>query len=96
MSKKTSPYKRTKTKDYYLDVWVPINVQATPDDYLVTISADHHLRPDKLAYELYGTPNLFWVFAKRNMDVLKDPINDFRAGVQIYIPNSEVIGKLIN
>ena len=44
------------------------------------------MRPDLLAYDLYGEVNLWWVFAQRNMDTLQDPIFDFVPGVQIYIP----------
>lgn len=95
MAKKTSPYRKTKIKDYYLDVWSPLFIEAQETDPLVTISAEHHLRPDLLAYELYGSPNLYWVFARRNMDVLIDPVNDFTAGTQIYVPDPESVGKLL-
>jgi len=29
---------------------------------------------------------LWWVFIQRNLDVLEDPIFDFKPGTKIYIP----------
>jgi hypothetical protein len=43
-------------------------------------------RPDLLAYDIYGDSQLWWVFAVRNKDVLKDPIYDFVPGQTIYLP----------
>jgi hypothetical protein len=44
------------------------------------------MRPDLLASDLYGYPELWWVFIQRNMDVIQDPIFDFVPGTQIFIP----------
>ena len=46
----------------------------------------YQYRPDMLANDLYGSSDLWWVFAERNPDVLKDPLFDFVAGVQIFLP----------
>lgn len=51
-------------------------------------------RPDLLAYKLYGSTRLWWVFAQRNPDILKDPIRDFKAGKQIILPAEEVVNRL--
>ena len=48
-------------------------------------------RPDLLAADLYGDAALWWVFAARNPNVLKDPLFDFRPGVTIYIPTKETL-----
>ena len=34
----------------------------------------------------YGDANLWWVFAMRNPNVLKDPLFDFTTGNTIYVP----------
>jgi hypothetical protein len=44
------------------------------------------MRPDLLAYDLYSDSRLWWVFAQRNSNRLKDPVFDFVAGTGIYIP----------
>ena len=51
------------------------------EDY--EIGSDVEGRPDILAYKVYGTTSLWWVFALRNPDILKDPIRDFKAGITI-------------
>ena len=45
-------------------------------------------RPDLLAFELYGSARLWWVFTHYNRDKFKDPIFDFRAGVKIVVPKT--------
>jgi hypothetical protein len=44
------------------------------------------MRPDLLAYDLYSDSRLWWVFAQRNSNRIKDPVFDFVAGTVIYIP----------
>jgi hypothetical protein len=44
-----------------------------------------------LAFDLYDDVNLWWVFAVRNKDIIKDPIFDMYAGQKIRIP---LIGTL--
>ena len=85
-----SRYKDTNVKDFYLDVWNAdnINVEPTADDTLVTIESKYDRRPDLMSYDLYGDSTLWWRIALRNKDVLIDPIADFTAGTQIWIPAS--------
>ncbi len=61
------------------------------NDKLYQIDKSYHLRPDLLAYDLYGDATLWWVFAARNMDVLKDPLFDFLTGNRIYLPNKQTL-----
>lgn len=89
--KSSSPYKETAVRNFYLDLWEPIDVIPQDDDIEILISAEHHERPDKLAYTMYGTPNLFWVFWMRNKDVIIDPIHDFKAGAVIYAPSAQYV-----
>jgi hypothetical protein len=84
--KTTSPYYRTKQNKLYLELLTIRPVPAETDDFLYTIENQYENRPDLLAYDLYGTPKLWWVFVQRNMDVIKDPIFDFVPGAKIYIP----------
>ncbi len=84
--KTTSPYYRTKQNKLYLELLTIRPVPAEADDFLYTIENQYENRPDLLAYDLYGTPKLWWVFVQRNMDVIKDPIFDFVPGIKIYIP----------
>mgnify|MGYP001079088113 CR=1 FL=1 len=84
--KKTSRYATTPQTDFYLDIWSPVFVPPNQTDKLFEIDPKYNKRPDLLSFDLYGTPNYWWIFALRNMDTLVDPINDFLTGVIIYIP----------
>ncbi len=83
-----SPWHTTDFKQNYLDVLSIRPVSAEPDDFLYTIESQYMYRPDLLAFDLYGDPQLWWVFTQRNMDVLEDPIFDFVPGKKIYIPKA--------
>lgn len=87
--KPTSQYYNTPIREFYLDLARFRSVPPTTSDTLVTIAPQYEGRPDLFAYEVYGSPALWWVLVLRNMDVLIDPIEDFKAGVQIWVPSKD-------
>ncbi len=87
----TSLYYNTTQRSTYLDIWSPRPIPAQPDDYDYQIQPQYNYRPDLLAFDLYGTPRLWWVFMQRNADVLFDPIYDFKAGVIIKLPKRSLL-----
>ncbi len=91
----TSPWFTTKVKQDYLDVLSIRTISAESDDFLYTIEAQYANRPDLLSYDLYGTPNLWWVFSQRNLDTIEDPVFDFNTGVQIYIPKKSSLFAIL-
>ena len=91
--RKTSPYYATKTYGKFLDILEHRDITAVGDDVEMTITAAYEYRPDLLAYDLYGDAALWWVFAVRNPNVLKNPINDFFAGQVILLPKKETLKK---
>lgn len=93
--KKTSPYFSTPTVNGYLDLLEYRPIPAFPSDVKHQIDLVHQYRPDLLSSDLYGTPDLWWVFAVRNVNVIQDPIFDFRAGVTIFIPNIDTINQAL-
>tara|TARA_R110000803_G_scaffold207296_2_gene275147 strand:- start:1468 stop:1767 length:300 start_codon:yes stop_codon:yes gene_type:complete len=82
----TSPYFATPQNNDSLGVFVPRPITSEPDDQSYIIERTYAYRPDLLAYDLYGSPRLWWVFAQRNPDQLEDPIYDFKPGVTIKLP----------
>ena len=82
----TSPYFATPQNDINLEPLVRRNFAIEDDDQAYTIERTYAYRPDLLAYDLYGTPRFWWVFAQRNPDQIEDPIYDFRPGVTIQLP----------
>jgi alpha-L-fucosidase len=89
----TSPYFETDEASGYLDILNPRTITAEDDDQSYTIERTYAYRPDLLAYDLYGTPRLWWVFAQRNPDQIEDPIYDFRPGVTVQLPKKENLLK---
>jgi len=85
-SKDSSQYLLTPIKDWYLDIMVPRSVPKSDFDELAIIPPAYDQRPDLMSQEKYGTPRLWWVFAVRNPDLINDPIQDFVAGLEIFIP----------
>ena len=89
----TSPYFTTEYSQFFLDTMVNRPIPKLTDDQLIKINQTYQYRPDLLAYDLYGEKDLWWVFAQRNLDVLKDPIFDFVAGTKIYLPQGANLKK---
>ena len=90
---KTSPYYATPQSDDALGTFVPRTFTIEDDDQTYTIERTYAYRPDLLAYDLYGSPRLWWVFAQRNPDQIEDPIYDFKPGVSIQLPKKENLLK---
>lgn len=88
----SSPYYNSSiVNEQYLDVMINRPIPSDPTDVYWQITATYNLRPDMLAYDLYTDSRLWWVFAQRNPNKLKDPLFDFVAGIEIFIPKLSVI-----
>ena len=90
---RTSPYFETPISADNLEILTPRTITVEDDDQSYTIERTYAYRPDLLAYDLYGTPRLWWVFAQRNPDELEDPIYDFKPGVTIQLPKPANVSK---
>ena len=82
----TSPYFNTGITQFYLDVMVNRPIPKLPDDLQFEINQTYQYRPDMLAFDLYETPTLWWVFYQRNPNALQSPPLDFKVGTVIYLP----------
>jgi len=78
-----------------LDILKARPIPKSADDMLYTIETQYTYRPDLLAYDYYGTSKLWWVFAQRNVDIIKDPIFDFVAGTSIYLSKPEDLKRAL-
>jgi hypothetical protein len=91
-----SPWAKTKIKNnQYLDVLTIRPVPKQDDDVLYEVQPQFTHRPDLLAYSVYGTSKLWWVFAQRNMDTIKDPVYDIEAGIGIFLPKGPSLKRLL-
>ena len=89
----TSPYFETPQNEINLEQFVPRPITAEDDDQVYVIERTYAYRPDLLAFDLYGTPRLWWVFAQRNPDAIEDPIYDFKPGVTVQLPKKGNISR---
>lgn len=92
---KSSPYAKTPLTNGYLGLLNLIDLPAEIDDVSFTITSRYLYRPDLLAYDLYGDTQLWWVFAVRNKEVIKDSIYDFVTGQTIFLPKTSTIKKAL-
>lgn len=93
--KSTSPYFTTPIKGFYLDIQQYRSLPKFRGDLEYTILDQYQYRPDLLAYDFYDDQNLWWVFAVRNPDILKDPVYDLTAGITIFLPTKENLQKYL-
>ena len=87
----TSPWFKTNTVGNFLDIRVDRKIPRNGDDVIYKIQQVYKHRPDMLAHDLYGDAALWWVFAARNPNALKDPVFDFVPGQRIFIPKKSAI-----
>ena len=87
----TSPYYVTPYSQFFLDVMVNRPIPKESDDLPFVINLTYQYRPDLLAFDLYGTGALWWVFYQRNPNTLAAPPLDFQAGTRIYLPKEATL-----
>ena len=89
--KSSSPYVLTQQTSWYLGIFVRRSISPHISDDYKQIDVKYHLRPDLMAYDLYGDVDYAWVFLARNIDIIRDYIFDFTAGTWIYLPQKNRI-----
>lgn len=93
-NERSSIYANTPVRGFFLDIWVPIELNSSANDYFWVIEQKYHMRPDLAAYDIYGNEKLWYIFALRNKDIIKDPIFDFTAGTEIVVPAKNSIANI--
>lgn len=92
----TSPYYYSSIfNDNFLDVMINRPIPMNPSDVYYTLVPAYEYRPDLFAYDMYNDPRLWWVFAQRNPNRLKDPLFDFKAGLSIYVPKLDTLRQVL-
>lgn len=86
-----SPYAATPQLSWRLLNYVHRVIPIGDADREITIQTKHEFRPDLLSNDLYNTPEYWWVFMARNMDLIRDPIWDLKAGMTIIAPSLSAI-----
>lgn len=91
----TSPYFNTGFTEFYLDVMTNRPIPKEDDDQSFEINLTYQYRPDLLAFDLYGTSKLWWVFYQRNPNTLQAPPLDFAVGKTIYLPKITTLKSVL-
>ncbi len=93
---RSSPYYNADVVNgKFLDVMNNRPIPTLPSDVYWEITTAYNLRPDLLAFDIYGDSKLWWVFASRNPNRLKDPLFDFVTGTGIYLPTSNTLQQAL-
>lgn len=87
-------YKKTEVSNNILQYVKLPELELSSDDEFRIIESQYHHRPDKLAKELYGREELYYVFLLANMDIMEDPIFDFEEGTTIRIPSPTNVRRI--
>lgn len=91
----SSPYFETPQTSWYTDHYVYRPIPPDKGDTVIVLSVKYEFRPDKLSYDLYGTPAFWWVFCVRNPFLRADPIWSFVAGLDIMAPSRDYVTRII-
>jgi|JTFN01.1.fsa_nt_gb hypothetical protein len=90
-----SPYKNTPQTNWYMLPLVMREIPESNTDKLITITPEFEFRPRLLANAMYGDGKYWWVFMVRNMDKIRDPINDFKTGLEIWVPSKHRLTEIL-
>ena len=90
-----SPYYTTPQNEFFLLHYNHRKIPRDGTDETIIIDNKYQYRPDLLAYDRYGNPGLWWIFASHNPDILIDPIWDFKAGLEIICPTRQRVTNFI-
>ncbi len=92
---KKSSYGLTGMSGRYLDLMVNRPIPKLDSDVEFIITQTYHHRPDLLAFDLYEDSELWWVFAQRNPDILKNPLLDFSVGTTIRVSTIDTLRDVL-
>lgn len=90
-----SLYAKTPLYGNFLDLADFPVIPKLADDVVFEINDTYQYRPDLLSYDLYGTSELWWVFALRNPNTIQDPVFDMYAGNKIYLPKKSTLQSVV-
>ena len=78
-------------KRYYVNAVYPEIPPTSEDKYIITSVED---RLDLLAFDYYGDETLWWVISRANPDVTRRDSFFIKSGVQIRIPDPNIIESI--
>lgn len=90
----SSPYAATSQTSWHIGRFVFRDIPDAYDDTEIVLDLKYDGYPERLAYDLYGKPELWWVFCIRNPSLRYDPVFGLKSGKRIMVPSSRHITAL--
>lgn len=87
---KKSYLNNTPIKSFYLDIASVPSMKGVTGK-TVTVPPECENRIDLFSYQQYGSSRYWWMIVLANADLINDPIWDFRAGMQVVVPDKSKI-----
>lgn len=93
---KNSFLREAPTKSFYTGINYDNLPKISPSisDTTMVLTEKYNMRPDLLAYDMYGSVEVWWVFSLRNLEKIKDPLRDFKTGLSIKVPSKATVEAL--
>lgn len=79
-------YRRSEKNGNMPRFYNPVDIPLDESDYFIKVEPKYVNKPKTLAYDLYGTTDLFWIFSYFNKETISDPIFDLKEGMYILVP----------
>lgn len=92
--KSTSNLRATPVTNGYADIYVPPHIPDFTQTTEFKLTQEYNKRPDLLAFRLYGDARFWWVFPLYNRNTIVDPINDFKTGLTILVPERNLVAGI--
>lgn len=64
--------------------WERIDIPKRDDDITYIVPVEYVIRPDLIAYDVYGSPDLLWLVLQFNN--ILDPTTELYAGKELRLP----------
>lgn len=90
-----SAYSNTPQTSWYITNLVFRPIPPDSGDQQFTLTMRHEYRPDRLSYDLYGTPAYWWTFCVRNPFLRRDPVWSFVNGLTITVPTADFLHRIL-
>lgn len=90
-----NPYANTPEYSWRIGRYVYRPIPPNANDLTITLQPQHQYRPDKLSYDLYGSPVYWWVFCVRNAFLRSDPVWNFLTGLTIIAPSLTYLQQVL-
>lgn len=84
-----SAWSATPQTSWCLENLVLRDIPNDPTDRFVVVENKYDQRPYNMAYDIYGSKDYWWVFMVMNLNLIRDPIYDFKGGLRLRIPTKE-------